>query len=513
MNMRYFCQIYPRSCFENVNPLRRLAEILAGEKEIAAEAVTAYGSLQMPGWPDFAKALETYQHPMVALAVDSIVSSVLSSGFYFTSQDHSAKEKVERWSEKVGFRGLLFEVVKELVLCGNSFLISEGSGEDLQLYRIPLTWFRPKLDLTLDDLLKVRIVNYYLQVKVGPQVREVRLPAEQVIHLAFNVLDPSWPWGVGLAYQLISRRRDMLGREAPSPFEAEAALMRALIAYLLKAVPKRLFYFNVDKTKLIEEIKPELQDILLDPPLDFITNEKFEITDVKAPGDLKWEFYDIFGNQFVAALRSPVVKLFTTPGFTEASAREATNVWELYVNALREHVEHVIETQIIPKVVGSSAKVEIHWGQPVRPELEFNQIIAAAKADAYNAAIVTREEARRMLRELGWMLEEEPAKPSIESFVFYSPQGRARVVDTLHQVEIYTADIDDIDKSTIRYYTIDADKGISIAAAWVKSERRRRIVAIFFDKKLYDWTPDKARDYYLSTFPAVIEKLRIPEPL
>ena len=86
-------------------------------------------------------------------------------------------------------------------------------------------------------------------------------------------------------------------------------------------------------------------------------------------------------------------------------------------------------------------------------------------------------------------------------------------MDTLHQVEIYTADIEDIDKSTIRYYTIDAEKGISIAAAWVKSERRRRIVAIFFDKKLFDWTPEKAKDYYLSTFPSVIEKLRIPEPL
>ena len=496
-----------------MNPLKRLAEIFSGSKEIAVEAVTAYGSLQIPGWPDFARALETYQHPMVALAVDSIVSHILSSGFYFTSEDQAAKERVERWSEKTGFRGLLFDVVKELVLCGNSFLCPEGSGEDLRLHRIPLTWFRPKLDLALDNFLKVRIVNYYLQVKVGPQVRDVVLPADQVIHLAFNVFDPSWPWGVGLAYQLISRRRDMLGREAPSPYEAEAALMRALIAYLQKAVPKRLFYFNVDNKKLVEEIQPQLQRILLDPTLDYITNEKFEITDVKAPGDLKWEFYDIFGNQFVAALRSPVVKLFTTPGFTEASAREATNVWELYVNALREYVEHVVETQILPRITGSSAKVEIHWGQPVMPELKFAEIIQAAKADAYNAAIITREEARRMLRELGWMLEEEPAKPAAESFVFLTPQGRARVVDTLHQVEIYTADIDDIDKSTIRYYSIDSEKGVSIATAWVKSERRRRIVAIFFDKKLYDWTPEKARDYYLGTFPSAIERLRIPEPL
>jgi hypothetical protein len=499
--------------FSNVNPFRKLIEALAGEKEIAAEAVTAYGTLQMPGWPDFQRALETYQHPMVALAVDSIVSHVLSSGFYFTSEDPAAKEGVEKWAEKTGFRGLLFEVTKELVLCGNSFLLPEGSGESLRLHRIPLTWFRPKLDLALIDSIKVKIVNYYLQVKVGPRVREVRLPAERVIHLAFNVLDPSWPWGVGLAYQLISRRRDMLGREAPSPYESEAALMRALISYLQKAVPRRLFYFNVDKTKLEEDIKPELQAVLIDPTLDYITNEKFEITDVKAPGDLKWEFYDIFGNQFVAALRSPVVKLFTTPGFTEASAREATNVWELYVNALREYVEHVIETQIIPRIVGPDAKVEIHWGQPVRPELEFSQILAAAKADAYNAAIITREEARRMLRELGWMLEEEPAKPTAESFVFPTAQGRARVVDTLDEVEIYTADIDDIDKSTIRYYTIDSERGISIATAWVKSERTRRIVAIFFDKKLYDWTPEKARDYYLTTFPSVLEKLKIPEPL
>jgi hypothetical protein len=268
-----------------------------------------------------------------------------------------------------------------------------------------------------------------------------------------------------------------------------------------RSVPKRIIRFDVGDDQL-NRIRSEIEPVLKDPGSDFVTNAKFEVGELKAPERLRFEYYQIFENMFTAALRSPVVKLFTTPGFTEASAREATSMFELFTNAVRELVEHVLETKVFPLV--TPEHVEIHWGQPKRPELSFAEIIQAARADAYNPAIISREEARKMLRELGWILEEAEGETVGEAFSFQ----RGKLVDTLDEVEIYLVPVDDIDKTTIRYYSVDAERGVSLAVAWVKSRRERQVVALFFDKKLYDWTPERARDYYANTFPSVLEKLR-----
>jgi hypothetical protein len=452
-------------------------------------------------WPDFRAALEAYKNPMIANAVDSVTASILSSGFYFTSEKPEAAEKVSRWAGKVGLRALLFDVIREVVLTGNSFLKPEGRGEALQLYRIPLTWFRPELDLIVEEE-KVIVVNYYVDVRVGTHVDLRRvLPASEVIHFAFNILYPEWPWGCGIAYQLVTRQMDWKGREVPSPLEAEATLRRDLILFMDRSVPKRIIRFDVGDDQL-NRIRSEIEPVLKDPGADFVTNTKFEVGELKAPERLRFEYYQIFENMFTAAFRSPVVKLFTTPGFTEASAREATSLFELFTNAVRELVEHVLETKVFPLV--TPEHVEIHWGQPKRPELRFAEIIQAARADAFNPAIISREEARKMLRELGWILEEESGNMAGEAFSF----NRGKLVDTIDEVEIYLVPVDDIDKTTIRYYSVDAERGVSLAVAWVKSRRERQVVALFFDKKLYDWTPEKARDFYANTFPSVLEKLR-----
>jgi hypothetical protein len=465
------------------------------------EVKTVYGGQYE--WPDFRAALEAYRNPMIALAVDSITASILSSGFYFTSESPEAVDRVSGWAEKAGLRSLLFDVIREVVLTGNSFLRPEGRGEGLQLHRIPLIWFRPKLDLVVEGE-KVVVQNYYIDVKVGAYTElDRKLPAEEVIHFAFNVLNPEWPWGCGIAYQIVTHQRDWKGREVPSPLESEATLRRDLILFMDKAVPKRILRFDVGEVELREKIIPEMESLLKEPGADLLTNRKFEMSELKPPERLRFEYYQIFENMFTAALRSPVVKLFTTPGFTEASAREATSLFELFTNAVRELVEHVLETRVFPLV--TPEHVEIHWGQPQRPELKFTEIIQAARADAFNPAIISREEARKILRELGWILEDEDGLGPLKREEAF---GRGRIVDTLDEVEIYLVPVDDIDKTTIRYYSVDVEKGVSLAVAWVKSRRERMPVALFFDKKLYPWTVDKSRDFYQNIFPTILEKVK-----
>ena len=483
-----------------VNRLLRRNKTVAFESvSITPRSTTIYAAGSE--WPDFAAALEAYKNPVIALAVDSIVGGIMSTGFYFTSKDPEAARKVTQWADKIGLRGILFDVLRELVLTGNSFLKPEGTGENLQLIRIPLLFFRPQLDVVIENY-KVRVVNYYISFQVGMHYETRKLPADEVIHLAWNIIDPSRPWGCGIAYQLVTRQRDWNGNEVPSILEAEATLRRNLILFLIRAIPKRLVQVkNVSSDKL-EQIVTQLSNILQDPAQDHITNVEIDVKELKSQ-ELKFDYYTIFENLLISGVRTPTVKLFTTPGFTEASAREATSQFEIYINSIREYVEHVLEYKIFPLVVGPTAHVEIHWGQPQKPELKFADIIQAARADAHNAALISREEARTMLRELGWILQETPAE--VGEALFLGRKGR--IIDTLAAVHIYLVDVDDIDKPSLRYYTVDSERGIKVATAWVKSLRQRQIVMLIFDKTLYDWTPETARQYYATTFPQVLEKL------
>ena len=446
-------------------------------------------------WPDFEAALEAYKNPLVALAVDNIVGHVLAGGFYFRSENRQAAEKITRWAERIGLRGLLFDVIKELILTGNSFLKPIGRGESLELTRIPLSWIRPRFDFVIDENARVRVTNYYLAIRAGTHYEERALPANEVIHLAWNVLDPSRPWGYGIAYQLISRQRDWNGREVPSVLEAEASLRRNLVLYLYRAIPKRLIHIDASAQDLQTRFAPELAAALNEPTVDYITNTPFTVTELK-PNELNFSYYTIVENVLISALRSPIVKLFTTPGFTEASAREATRLYENYIDALREYIEHMLETHVFPRVT-NEARVELHWGQPERPDLRFADILAASRADAHNPALITREEARTILRELGWILTDDGAEEAFRS---------GRIVDTLHDVQIYLVPPDDIDRNTMRYYTIDSEKGIRLATALVKSLQRRQPVLLIFDKIVYKWDVAKAKQYYFDVFPTIYEQ-------
>ncbi|MEM4189578.1 MAG: hypothetical protein QW544_03575 [Candidatus Caldarchaeum sp.] len=452
-------------------------------------AVAVWGSYDDFRWPDWQRIYETYRNPAVALAVDMMTYAVMGAGFYVTSKDEDAKARVENFIEKTDLKGLLFDVVRELVLAGNSFL---RFGDDGLLHRVPLHWFTgsPPVEVDPDTLEPVR---FNIVRRVGVQVIRETIPAEELIHFRWNRLDPAIPWGLGIAYQLLATQRDWRGRIVPSVFDSEATLRRDLVLFMDRAIPKTVFKLRAADTEF-ERQREELEKAIREPGADILTNQDIEAKPLQIPDRIKFEFYDYFANMFHAALRSPVIRLFTTPGFTEASAKEATNLFENAVRALREYVEHVVETQIFSKI--TSSHVEMHWGQPKLPEYRIEDILNAVKADEYTPSIITREEARKMLRELGWILEAGVS----EAF-------HGRVVDTLADVQIYLVDPSDIDRTTLRYYPVDSEKGVTVVTAWVKSRQDRRPVLIIFNKSVYQWTKDRARAWYSDVFPTVLEKL------
>ncbi|MEM4286943.1 MAG: hypothetical protein QXV68_02675 [Candidatus Caldarchaeum sp.] len=462
--------------------LSRIREIVA--ERTGSEAVKVF-TPSAAQWPDWRKAYDTYMNPAVATSVDLLTYTTVGPGVYVTSTNEKAKAVVKEWMEKTGFKNLLTDVVREMIITGNSLL----TWRDKTLQRIPLTWLDGQ-PLELDPQ-TLEPVAYHVRGVIGSRTIQRRIPAEEVVHFRWNRLDPASPWGYGLAYQLITTQTDWKGRIVPSIFDTEATLRRDLVLFMDRSIPKTIVKLDVGDV-LFDEKKAEIESVMREPGADFITNMDFKVEKVEAPTRVGFDHYRIFYDMFVAGLKTPFIRLFTTPGFTEASAKEALNLVDHMVRALREAVESVVETRIFPRLVAEH--VELHWGQPKLPEYRIEDVLRAAHGDEFNPPIITVAEARHILRELGWILEEGESVGEAYG---------GKVVDTISSVDIYLCDPSDIDRATVRYYSVDSEKGVYVVAAFLKSVRMRKIAAVVFDKRVYSWTVQTALVWYRESFPTV----------
>jgi hypothetical protein len=108
-------------------------------------------------------------------------------------------------------------------------------------------------------------------------------------------------------------------------------------------------------------------------------------------------------NDFLLGLQTPIPRLFTTPGFTEASARAALEAAERKVMSIQRFVKRIVEAEVFNPVLKKTgyspieSKVRLNWGKPEFPELEVSDIILAFEKGAIDV-----QELRNMLVKSGW---------------------------------------------------------------------------------------------------------------
>ncbi len=357
----------------------------------------------------FREYVEAYEKdPEVAAAVDFLTHQVVGPGFHTESKDPEAKRLVDEFNRVVGLDSILLDVVRELILAGNSFLrVVRRNGFMVGLARIRLTSVsRARIDRGTG-----RPISYII-VEDGA---EKELPGGEVIHFAWNKLD-SQVFGSGLIRQLLEPKPiNYRGRTIYSDgvLRAKWRMEWIMTRILEKYVSRSIYVFkDVGDEELSERVIPKLNQ--LEPGQDFVTNREVEIREVKVDPRAKFEAYiEYLHNQLLSGLRTPVVKLFTTPGFTEASARAAVEAAEHHVRAIQRYVKRVVESEIFGRLLEErgldpeSSAVRLNWGIPERPELRFGDIHAA-----YVSGGMTREEYRGILRKLGWPLEPDGGQKS-----------------------------------------------------------------------------------------------------
>jgi hypothetical protein len=122
-------------------------------------------------------------------------------------------------------------------------------------------------------------------------------------------------------------------------------------------------------------------------------------------------YIDHMVNQFYLGCETPLPRLFSTPGFTEASARAALELQDMLIDPIQRMIKRRVEREIFRVVVSQAgfdpvkAKVRLNWGSPESPEIVAADLISAASASAGSLPLIRAEEFRKnAVKILGWEL-------------------------------------------------------------------------------------------------------------
>jgi hypothetical protein len=137
----------------------------------------------------------------------------------------------------------------------------------------------------------------------------------------------------------------------------------------------------------------------------------YKPTDCKNP---ILNYLDHIINQVYLGGETPLPKLFTTPGFTEASAKAAIELAEQKVYALQRFIKRTIEKEIFTPIIQQEgydpkkAGLRLNWGTPEKPQIVIADILRAAELQ-----LISQEEFRSMMKKMGWELTAPSGKEAM----------------------------------------------------------------------------------------------------
>jgi hypothetical protein len=136
-------------------------------------------------------------------------------------------------------------------------------------------------------------------------------------------------------------------------------------------------------------------------------------------------------NQFYLGCETPLPRLFSTPGFTEASARAALELQDMLIDPVQRMVKRRVEREVFAVIVRQvgfdavKAGVRLNWGSPETPEITAADLIAAATA---TPPLIRPDEFRKNAVKFGWELWDQNPKPSGQGSVDTRSKGAAQEV-------------------------------------------------------------------------------------
>jgi len=385
-------------------------------KEFYAKLRKEQGIL-LPAWREvygetptisFSDLVMAYQRdPACKAFVDFLADQAVGMGFYTTVNPEyagaeEAKRVVDEFNEAVNLDGLLQIGTREVVACGNSLWEKIEPNRLEQLRILPLT--------SVEKIVRGQYGNVqgYRQTAIyGGKT----LQPERITHFKWNQVNGE-AFGTGLL-QSLCETLSFNGETRMSFLEMKARIEKTMPEIFEKyAGPDELWLFpGVSSEKLAE-----YQRLIKSKPK---TGARFvydradaDIKTVAVDPRARYEAYvEHILNQVYLGGQTPLPKLFTTPGFTEASAKAALSIAERKVMALQRFIKRIVERQIFAPLIQQAgldpkkAECRLNWGLPEKPSINIADIVRLAEISATSGVQYIRpEEVRNMLVKIGFEL-------------------------------------------------------------------------------------------------------------
>jgi hypothetical protein len=352
--------------------------------------------------------------PTCKSSIDLLAASTVGTGFYTTCEQgqEKAKEAVDKFCEDVNLDGLLNDMARRLIACGNDFWLKLKPERLVDLVRMPVNAVEKiKLAYVKDLKIPWKADGYILKSDFGEGFSEAgrTLKPEAVIHWRFNSQYHSG-FGIGLL-QVLLHTLTINSDKRPA-----YAWMKSKIERIMPKIFEK--YAGPDVIVQLEGQKPETikayENAIKNRPEEglwlFSGAKNVSVNPVQLDPRARFEYYiDHIINQFYLGCETPLPRLFSTPGFTEASANAALELQDMLVKPVQRYVKRQVERDIFAPILTQAgydpalAKVRLNFGSPETPELLAADLIAATE----KGFIRTEEFRKNAVKVLGWELWEK----------------------------------------------------------------------------------------------------------
>jgi hypothetical protein len=351
--------------------------------------------------------------PTCKSSVDLLAASTVGMGFYTTVDEKydkaaEAKAAVDKFCEDVNLDGLLNDMAKPLIACGNDFWLKLAPERLADVLRMPIDSVQ-RIGLSSVPTLKIpyKVTGYQLQATYSGNAGN-ELKPEAVIHWRLNGDVPSG-FGVGLL-QVLLHTLTVDTDKRPSYAWMKAKIEKILPNIFVKyAGPDVVVQLEGQKEDTIKKYESAIKNRPEEGQWLFSGAKSVGVYPVSIDPRARFEYYiDHMVNQFYLGCETPLPRLFSTPGFTEASARAALDLQDMLIKPVQRYIKRQVEKEIFAITVAQAgfdaakAKVRLNFGSPETPELVPADLIRAAEL-----GLVRPEEFRKNAVKFGWELWEE----------------------------------------------------------------------------------------------------------
>jgi hypothetical protein len=394
--------------------LSRLVEafsLKAKSGTASPQRALVYETLTVP----LAEVIQLYERdPTCKASVDLLAASAVGAGFYTTVNENyekaaEAKRVVDSFNENINLDALLCDMARALIACGNDFWLKLTPENLVALHRLPVDAVE-RIQQSFMEEKTLKIPYKTESFKLRQTYGGANLAAEAMIHWRINCLDFSG-YGTGVLQVLLHSlafQSDRRPAFAWMKAKIERIMPRIFEKYAGPDVLALLERADADTIRKFEQaIKNRSEEGAW-----LFYNGKGDIRPVTLDPRARFEYYvDHLINQFYLGCETPLPRLFSTPGFTEASAKAALELQNMLIKPVQRYIKRQVEREVFDVVLAQAgvdpakAQPRLHWGSPQTREVSVGDMLRACELK-----LIREEEFRKNAVKFGWELWETKEK-------------------------------------------------------------------------------------------------------